>query len=149
MILSHHKQSHGFALIATISVMVLLVMIALAMLSLSTIELRSSQNGRAMAEAQANARMALMIAIGELQKHAGPDTRVTATADIAADDNPPLLGVWKSWEGSDHEQSGHGFRAARPREGRSHRLPGAAPRPDARDVQTAVQHAHGRGRRAG
>ena len=43
----------GFALIATISVMVLLVMIALAMLSLSTIELRSSRNGGAMAEAQA------------------------------------------------------------------------------------------------
>ena len=106
MILSHHKQAHGFALIATISVMVLLVMIALAMLSLSTIELRASQNGRAMAEAQANARMALMIAIGELQKHAGADTRVTASADIIADDNPPLLGVWKSWEGSDHEQSG-------------------------------------------
>lgn len=106
MTLSHHKQPNGFALIATISVMVLLVMIALAMLSLSTIELRASQNGRAMAEAQANARMALMIAIGELQKHAGADTRVTASADIIADDNPPLLGVWKSWEGSDHEQSG-------------------------------------------
>ena len=106
MTLSHHKQPNGFALIATISVMVLLVMIALAMLSLSTIELRASQNGRAMAEAQANARMALMLAIGELQKHSGSDTRVTARADILDDNNPPLLGVWKSWQGDDHEKTG-------------------------------------------
>ena len=61
----------GFALIATISVMVLLVMIALAMLSLSTVELRSARQGDAVAEAQANARMALMMAIGELQQYAG------------------------------------------------------------------------------
>ncbi len=72
----------GFALIATISVMVLLVMIALAMLSLSTIELRASQNGRAMAEAQANARMALMRALGELHKEMGPDMRISAEAAL-------------------------------------------------------------------
>ena len=100
-------QKPGFALIATISVMVLLVMIALAMLSLSTIELRSSQNGRAMAEAQANARMALMLAIGNLQKHAGSDMRITAPADILDSSNPPALGVWRSWEGTDHEASGN------------------------------------------
>ncbi|MDG0993970.1 MAG: hypothetical protein P8O22_04465 [Akkermansiaceae bacterium] len=96
----------GFALIATISVMVLLVMIALAMLSLSTIELRESQNGRAMAEAQANARVALMLAIGNLQKHAGSDMRITAPADILDDSYPLALGVWRSWEGTDHEASG-------------------------------------------
>jgi type II secretory pathway pseudopilin PulG len=82
---SHKKNNNrGFALIATISVMVLLVMVALAMLSLATIEQRASKNGQAMAEAQANARLSLMIAIGELQKAAGPDQRVTATADLAA-----------------------------------------------------------------
>jgi hypothetical protein len=62
--------------------MVLLVMIALAMLSLSTLETRQSQQGAARAEAQANARMALMIALGELQKYTGPDQRVTARADL-------------------------------------------------------------------
>ena len=72
----------GFALIATISVMVLLVMIALAMLSLSTIELRASKNGEAMAEAQANARVAMMIALGELQKEMGPDMRVSAESAL-------------------------------------------------------------------
>lgn len=97
-------RSSGFALIATISLMVLLVMIALAMLSLSSIELRSSRYDDAMNTARANARMALMIAIGELQKSAGPDQRVTAAADILADDvgNAPAvgrehwLGVWDS-----------------------------------------------------
>ena len=32
--------------------------------------------------AKAHARMGMMIAIGEIQKHLGPDTRVSATADI-------------------------------------------------------------------
>ena len=57
----------GFALIATISIMVLLVMVALAMLTLSTVELKSAANGTAMDEARANARLALIMAIGELQ----------------------------------------------------------------------------------
>ena len=96
----------GFALIATISVMVLLVMIALAMLSLSTIELRSSQNSRAMAEAQANARVSLMLAIGELQKQSGLDTRITAPLNIMDTNAPPLTGVWKSWEGGNHDNAG-------------------------------------------
>ncbi|MBT8043850.1 MAG: hypothetical protein KJO79_02770, partial [Verrucomicrobiae bacterium] len=80
--LRSQTSQRGFALIATISIMILLVMIALAMLTLSTIELRSSQNGRAMAEAQANARLALMLAIGELQKEMGPDMRISAEAAI-------------------------------------------------------------------
>lgn len=102
------KDSHnkGFALVVTLSLMILLTIIAVGLLSLSAVTLRSSSHGTAQAEAQANARMALMLAIGELQKHAGPDTRVTAPADVIDSGNPPLTGVWKSWEGSDHEASG-------------------------------------------
>lgn len=102
------SRSRGFALIATISVMVLLVMIALAMLSLSVIESRSSRQGTAMAEARANARMALMLAIGDLQKSMGPDQRISAPSGIL-DSNPAspeidgvtqphLTGVWQSWK---------------------------------------------------
>ena len=74
---------------ATVSMMVLLTLVAIAMLSLSTIEQRSSGGGANEADrmARANARMALMMALGELQKAAGPDQRVTATATILGSSN--------------------------------------------------------------
>lgn len=99
----------GFTLIVTVSLMVLLIVLALAMLSLSSVSLRSSSTSLERGRAMANARSSLIMAIGELQRHAGPDTRVTARADIlseVADDSPPLLGVWRSWQGENHEQSG-------------------------------------------
>ncbi|MGB0992228.1 MAG: hypothetical protein ACPG32_07135 [Akkermansiaceae bacterium] len=79
---ARHNHPRGFALIATISVMALLVMIALAMSSLATLESRSSRMSKAQNEAQANARLALMMAIGELQKHAGQDQSITAPSGI-------------------------------------------------------------------
>jgi hypothetical protein len=96
----------GFALVVTVSLLALLSVIALGFLSLSAVTLRSSTQDRAQMEARANARLALMMAIGELQKHAGPDMRVTAPADILNEEMPPLTGVWRSWEGTDHEASG-------------------------------------------
>ncbi len=80
------SQASGFALIATISVMSLVIMIAMAMVGLSTSVVRTSQHGRAMEEAQANARMALVIAIGKLQIAMGPDTRISARAELLAKD---------------------------------------------------------------
>lgn len=63
--------------------MVLLTVIAIGLLGLSSISIRTSSRGDAMAIAHANARMALYLAIGELQKEMGPDQRVSATADLA------------------------------------------------------------------
>ena len=100
------RPQRGFALIVTLTMMVLLTVVALGLLTLSTISLRSSSSGVEQSVARANARMALMLAIGDLQKHAGLDTRVTAKADILDAANPPVMGVWKSWEGTDHELTG-------------------------------------------
>jgi hypothetical protein len=50
--------------------------------------------------------MALLIAIGELQRHTGSDTRVTASASIVDENYPQVMGVWKSWQGTDHEVTG-------------------------------------------
>lgn len=101
-------RRRGFALVITLSLMVLLTLLAVGLLSLSSVSLRASGQGQALQMARANARMALMLAIGDLQKALGPDTRVTATADQfvggaggrEATTNPArhLLGAYKSWE---------------------------------------------------
>lgn len=79
-------QQRGFALIASISIMALLVMITLGMLTLSTSETRHMKQGKHLQMAQANAKLALMMALGELQQYAGQDQRVTAEADILNSD---------------------------------------------------------------
>jgi len=89
---------NGFALVISLSLMVLLTLLGIGLLALSSIELRSTGNSSSQATARANARLALMLAIGDLQKHAGPDTRITATAGTLDADSPrPMLtGVWNS-----------------------------------------------------
>ena len=103
----------GFALVVTLSLMMLLAIVAIGLLTLSSVSLRASAQGDAIATARTNARLSLMLAIGELQRQTGTDTRVTARADILDKSAPPVLGVWKSWQGDDHETTGS-F-AARPR----------------------------------
>lgn len=93
----------GFALVVTLSLMILLTVIAVGLLTLSSISLRSSSQGGAMATARANARMALMLAIGDLQKQLGPDTRVSVTADQSAGSDPAVSSTPQSqrhWTGA-------------------------------------------------
>jgi hypothetical protein len=91
--------NQGFALVVTLSLMILLTVIAVGLLSLSSISLRSAAGGEASARAYANARMAVIMAIGELQKAAGDDRRITADASILDESaaRPNLVGVWSSW----------------------------------------------------
>ena len=91
-------QNKGFALISTILIASLLLVMAIAMLQLVPVTVKNSQLGKAKSEAEANARLALMIAIGELQDHAGPDQRITASANIDSSNtaNPQWMGVWST-----------------------------------------------------
>ncbi len=93
-------RGNGFALVVTLALMVLLTLLTIGLLSLSTVALRSATQGEAMATARANARLAMLLALGELQRSAGPDQRVTARADILDEKiaNPQLTGVWESLE---------------------------------------------------
>lgn len=96
----------GFALVVTLSLMILLTIIAVGLLSLSSVALRSSSQDKAIATARANARLALMLAIGELQKEAGPDQRIsaraeildskTATPEVDGVNQPHWTGIWKT-----------------------------------------------------
>lgn len=85
----------------TVSLMLLLALLAVGLLSLSTVGLRSSSRLEAQRTAQANARLALEMAIGQLQRHAGPDQRITAEAGMLGDDTVATearawTGLWRS-----------------------------------------------------
>ncbi|WP_264489202.1 hypothetical protein [Luteolibacter arcticus] len=78
--------------------MVLLMVLGLGLMGLSTIELRRSTRDEYAAVARANARMALIAAIGQLQETLGPDQRVSATAEILGEGvkQPHWTGVWRT-----------------------------------------------------
>jgi hypothetical protein len=92
---SSNRRDRGFALVIAISLMVLLTVLAVGLMTLATVSLRASGQSEAMQEARGNARMALAMAIGQLQKNAGADQKITAPATIANESAPRwLAGVW-------------------------------------------------------
>lgn len=92
-------RQRGFALVISLTLMVLLTILSVGLLTLSAVSLRSSGAGEARAEAQANARMALTLAIGELQTSMGPDQSISARASVVRSGGaePNMLGAWESW----------------------------------------------------
>lgn len=98
---SFDPSRKGFSLIITLLLMVLIAIIALGMLGLSTIELRKSTSSQSLTRARYNARMAMMIAIAEIQQHLGPDQRVSADARVthglqSTPAHPHWLSVWST-----------------------------------------------------
>lgn len=88
----------GFSLVVTVMLMVLLSIIAVGLLSLSALTLRSTGVNEARTIAMTNARLGLMMALGQLQKDLGDDRRVTADASILdSAQNPAAVGVWNGW----------------------------------------------------
>jgi hypothetical protein len=95
------SSKNGFALVVTLSLMILLTIIAVGLLSLASVTLRSSSVGDAGAIARANARLSLMLAIGELQKEMGPDSRISAAHDAGTESKggqPHWTAVYDAWK---------------------------------------------------
>ncbi|WP_367873154.1 hypothetical protein [Luteolibacter sp. Populi] len=92
----------GFVLVVTLLMMTLVSVLVIGLLSLARVSLRSSNHGEARKMAQANARMALALAIGQLQSELGDDRRITADASLldAKSTQSKLVGVWDSASGS-------------------------------------------------
>ena len=144
--------------------MVLLTLVAVGMLSLSAITLRSSGEAQAVSVARANARLAMMLALGDLQSSLGPDRRVSASAAavIPSAKQPHLTGAWESWrwdptksDSPDYSQKSGKFQrwlvsAADPLAARQISLPSSDPADDAveligstvnRDIANSVRAA--------
>ena len=96
-----HTNRSGFALVIALGLMAFVLLLLLSITTLVQVETRSSQTQMHQMEAEQGALLGLQVALGELQKNAGPDQRVTATAGIvngvAADGSTQhYTGVWSS-----------------------------------------------------
>ncbi|MDF3129333.1 hypothetical protein P0Y35_09010 [Kiritimatiellaeota bacterium B1221] len=95
----------GSALLLTLLVVSLLLMIVLGFVVFVRMELRQVSNYQLQANARANARLGMELAVARLQEIVGADTRVTATAAIRDSDpgtltpddveHPYWTGVWR------------------------------------------------------
>jgi hypothetical protein len=109
------RKHRGFALVVTLSLMILLTIMAVGLLSLSAVSLRASTQGAAMSEARANARLALMLALGELQKELGPDQRISAPGGQQLEEGDKSAGgqwtgVYDAWPAGDETRPSPAFR---------------------------------------
>lgn len=94
---SPFRGKNGFALIITLALLTFLILVLFSMTTLTRVETRMAGGSQQMNIARENAKMALNTAIGQLQRHVGPDMKITARADInpTNDQNPYWTGVWE------------------------------------------------------
>ena len=114
MQLSATHRSKGFALLITITLLAFLVLLLVSLATLTRVETQVANNSQQRFQARQNALLALNIAIGQLQKYAGPDQRTTARSDIINTAvlptyTPPAsgrwVGVYGSWSPADYTHS--------------------------------------------
>ena len=92
------RRQTGFALVVALVFTALAVVLVLGLLTLSVGQLRSTDSVRSREVARANARLALAVALADLQKAAGPDQRITAEGAIFGENtaHPHVAGVWRA-----------------------------------------------------
>lgn len=108
-------RDRGFALVVTLALMVLLTVMGVGLLSLSAVSLRAVSQGEAMSAARANARLGLMLALGELQKEIGPDQRISAPGGQQFEEGNKSagnqwIGVYEAWPAGEEKRPSPVFR---------------------------------------
>ena len=92
-------ERSGFALLITITLLAFLVILLVGLATYTRVETAVAGNTQRQAQARQNALVGLNLAVAQLQKYAGPDTRVTATAESFPSVNSQkrrYTGVWHS-----------------------------------------------------
>ena len=97
---SDTQAQGGFALLIALTLMAFVLVLLVTITLLVNVETASSQTTLNQLRAKESARLALMMALGDLQRYAGPDQRVTARAEVLgsglASSNPFWTGVWET-----------------------------------------------------
>lgn len=93
---SQQSTNQAFALVSALTLMAFILTLLVALVIMAQVENQSSSTALADLRAKEAARLALMMALGDLRKHAGPDQRVTARAEITGitGSNRYWTGVW-------------------------------------------------------
>ena len=86
----------GFALLITITLLAFLVVLLVGLAAYTRIETAVASNTQRQTQARQNALLGLDVALGQLQKYAGQDQRVTATAESfgGVTGTKHFTGVW-------------------------------------------------------
>lgn len=98
------RSSRGFALLVTITLLAFLVVLLVGLASYTRIETAVAGNTQRQEQARQNALLGLNVALAQLQKAAGPDRRVTATAEAVPNAQAQKLhytGVWNNEQPAD------------------------------------------------
>ncbi|WPJ96293.1 hypothetical protein SH580_01075 [Coraliomargarita algicola] len=103
---SKANSQHGFALVISLSLMAFVLLLILSITILSRVNTQRAQKDNQIISARMNAFLGLQVAMGELQRYAGADQRVTApifiedasTTDLQESGltQPMWTGVWSS-----------------------------------------------------
>lgn len=82
------RRSGGFSLVLSLTIMTMVVLTVLVLAAFITVESRASKWIVLRARAKLNADMSARLALAHLQQAAGPDTRSTATGELACVPDP-------------------------------------------------------------
>ncbi len=98
----------GFALVLALTLMSFVFLLTISLALFIQIETSAASQQKQQEQARQNALYGLSIAMGEIQRLAGPDQRITAHATILNDPdikNPYWVGVWDTTEALDNSNA--------------------------------------------
>ncbi len=88
------RRLAAFALLVVITLLAFLVILLVGLATVTRVETSIAGNTQRQAQAREHALLALNLAVAQLQRQAGPDQRVTATAEAFSTANKRYTGVW-------------------------------------------------------
>jgi len=101
------ETSSGFALVIALSLMAFVLLLVLSITTLIQVETSSAQINLQALQNRENARLALTMAIAQLQRYVGHDQRITARAELLGDEQfHPRARFWTGvWDAKDMNEA--------------------------------------------